>query len=206
MSVPTAYLTTAKNVRDIFAAMQRAGVPKRVTYDFLKQLGFASSGDRPVIAVLKALRFLDDSGVPTDRYRRFKDPAQAPGVLAEAMRDAYADVFTVDQSANSRTTNDLKGIFARLSDKGDSVNTKMATTFKTLADMADFAAPPTTAPVAPTKEPVGDELSERDPIAQREPGRAAGVVVHHDIHVHLPVTTEIAVYDAIFRSLRENLQ
>lgn len=132
--------------------MQRAGVPKRFTYDFLKQLGFASSGDRPVISVLKALRFLDDSGVPTERYRRFKDPAQARGVLAEAMREAYADVFTVDQAANGRTTNELKGIFARLSDKGDAVNTKMATTFKTLADMADFSAPPATTPSPPVEE------------------------------------------------------
>lgn len=205
MTVPTAYLTTAKNVKEIFAAMQRAGVPSRVTYDFLKQLGFASSGDRPVIAVLKALRFLDDSGVPTERYRRFKDPAQAPNVLAEGLREAYADVFTVDQTANTRTANDLKGIFARLSDKGDSVNTKMATTFKTLAEMADFS-------VSASAE-VGEEETlpheEGEYVAQptkREPAPRSAVVVHHDVHVHLPATTDIAVYDAIFRSLRENLQ
>ena len=31
------------------------------------------------------------------------------------------------------------------------------------------------------------------------------LVMHHDVHVHLPVSTEIDVYDAIFRSLRQNL-
>jgi len=206
MSVPTAYLTTAKNVKDVFASMQKAGVPKRFTYEFLKQLGFASSGDRPVISVMKALRFLDDSGVPTERYRRFREPAQARGVLAEAMREAYADVFTIDQAANDRTTNDLKGIFARLSEKGDAVSMKMATTFKTLADMADFTVPPA-AGVAPEEaEAAEPPQPDTTSVAASHPERAGAITVHHDVHVHLPVTTDIAVYDAIFRSLRENLQ
>lgn len=207
VAVPSAYLTTAKNVKDIFAAMQTAGVPTKFTYDFLKQLGFPSSSDRPAIAVLKALRFLDDSGVPTERYRRYKDPSQAKAVLAEAMRDAYADVFTVNQSANTLTTTDLKGVFARLSDKGESVNEKMATTFKTLADMADFQA---AAAAAGTN---GGGAAQQTPDEQKElkgqlgrEGDEGAIVIHHDVHIHLPATTDIAVYDAIFRSLRENLR
>jgi hypothetical protein len=204
-------LSTARNVKDVFAAMQRAGVPKRFTYDFLKQLGHGSSANRPVIAVLKALRFLDDGGVPTGRYRRYKDPAHAGAVMAEALRDAYADVFTVDQAANTRTTNELKGIFARLSGKGDAVNLKMATTFKTLSEMADWTA-------TPAAEASEQEAAEGEPpdLAEVEATRPyprttdgapdLGVRVHHDVHVHLPVSTDIAVYDAIFRSLRENLR
>lgn len=208
MAIPTAYLTTAKNLRPILEDMQKAGVPRRVTYEFLKQLGHGSSANRPVIAVMKALRFLTESGEPTDRYRRFKDPGQAGAVLAEALRDAYSDVFTVDEQANERTTNELKGIFARLSDKGDSVNMKMATTFKTLADIADFSA----GAAAASGNGAGPEP---EPDLEPDPGHTPelplkdlerGVVVHHDVHIHLPVTTDIAVYDAIFRSLRANLR
>ena len=54
----------------------------------LKQLGYGSSSDRPIIAVMKALRFLTESGEPTERYRRFRDPAQSGRVMAEALRDA----------------------------------------------------------------------------------------------------------------------
>lgn len=207
MAIPTAYLTTAKNVGPILADMQKAGVPNRVTYEFLKQLGHGSSANRPVIGVLKALGFLTESGEPTERYRRFKDPTQAGAVMAEALREAYADVFTVDELANEKTTNQLKGIFARLSDKGDAVNMKMATTFKTLADVADFSAPVASAsvdgaiPEAQVQpEPDADRgLEARQPVEGR-------IVVHHDVHIHLPVSTEIAVYDAIFRSLRANLR
>jgi hypothetical protein len=59
MAVPSAYLTTTKNAAAILAAMQRAGVPERFTFEFLKQLGFGSSSDRAMIAVLKALGFFE---------------------------------------------------------------------------------------------------------------------------------------------------
>lgn len=201
MAVPNTYLTTTKNTKDIMAAIQKAGVPDKFSYDFLKkQLGFGSSSDRPTIPVLKALRFLDENGVPTDRYRRYKDPSQAGAVLAEAMRDAYADVFAGDQNAHALTSNQLKGVFARLSDKGEDVNKKMATTFRVFADMADFDA-------APADDPSDSDVpSESSADAQVITGQQRlGVAVHHDVHIHLPVSTDIAVYDAIFRSLRENL-
>jgi Family of unknown function (DUF5343) len=198
MAVPSTYLTSTKNTQAILGAIQKAGVPNRFTYDFMKQLGFGSSVDRPMIPLLKALRFLDDSGTPTERYRRFKDPSLAAAVLAEGMRDAYADVFGVDQQAQSKSPNELKGIFARVSDKGESVTTKMAMTFKTLADRADF-----TAAAAPPQPTTKDEEPEKPPATD---GRGRSTVsMRHDVHVHLPVTTEIAVYDAIFKSLRENL-
>jgi hypothetical protein len=164
MAVPSAYLSTSGSIREILDDVQKAGVPQRFTYEFLKQLGHASSADRPAVAVLKALRFLSDSLEPTERYRRFKDPAQARLVMAEALRDAYADVFTVDQQANERTTNELKGIFARLSDKGDAVNQKMASTFKVLSELADFSGvppPPKEVPVPPTAKSRLEKRSRR---------------------------------------------
>lgn len=198
MAVPTAYFTSAKNVRAILESTQKGGVPSRVTYDFLKQLGYPSSSDRPVLAVMKALGFLTESGEPTGRYRRYKDPRTAAAVMAEALRDAYADVFTVDQAAFNRSTNELRGIFARLSDKGNAVNLKMATTFKTLAELADFDA-------VPEMEPVTGSEGVVDAPAVTPLGDSPGIRLHHDVHVHLPLSTDIAVYDAIFRSLRENL-
>jgi Family of unknown function (DUF5343) len=203
MPVPSAYLMTARNTRAIAEAIQRAGVPSRFTYEFLKQLGYPSSGDRPIIAVLKALGFLTDSGEPTDRYRRFKDPAQAKAVMAEAIRAAYVDVFTIDQQANTKTATDLKGIFARLSDKSESVNEKMAMTFKTLSDLADFNAPISadSAPGPSTTPPPAPP----NPLPPQPLGTEPGISLHHDVHIHLPESTNIEVYDAIFRSLREHM-
>ncbi|MGH3118797.1 MAG: DUF5343 domain-containing protein [Gaiellales bacterium] len=203
MAIPNAYLTVAGNIKPILEDIGKAGVPPKFTYDFLKQLGHPSSANRPVIGVLKAIGFLSDNGTPTDRYRRFKDPNQAGAAMAEGIREAYADVFTVDQQAHSRNATELTGIFARLSDKGQAVNKKMASTFKVLVELADFGAPvvPQTlngeAPAGPPDRPAEEP---------KETARPAGVMaLRHDVHVHLPVTTDIKVYDAIFRALRENL-
>jgi hypothetical protein len=202
MPVPSAYLTKAESAGPILGAIQRAGVPDRFTHEFLqKQLGFTSSADRPVLSVLKALRFLDDSGVPTERYRQYKDPSQARRVMAEAMREAYADIFAADQRADRLSGAQLRGMFGRISGKGESVTQKMASTFAALAALADFEAVP--------GERDADESATRqgeEDLAPSANGGTTGVLsLRHEVHVHLPSSTDIAVYNAIFRSLRENL-
>lgn len=208
MAVPSAYLATTKNTAAILDAMQKASVPPRFTYEFLKQLGYGSSGDRPFIPVLKALGFLTDGSEPTDRYRRFKDQALSKAVLAEAMRDAYSDLFAIDTAAHAKSQSDLKGMFARLSDKGDSVTSKMATTFKALAERADFSSTPGAETLVPETE---GELESSGTGKLKEPKDAKDRVsgshlrLTHDVHVHLPISTDINVYNAIFRSIKENL-
>lgn len=202
MSIPATYLPTVRRVPNILDAIQRAGVPDKFTHEFLKQLGFTSSADRSVIGVLKALRFLDDSGVPTDRYKRFRDPAHSKIVLASALKDAYADIFTIDQSAHARSRADLKGMFQRASGKSERVAELMADTFGALAKQADFTSPPIPISASETstsrEDPDAEEIPEALPLA-------GSIRLHHDVHIHLPDTTDIAVYNAIFKSLRENL-
>jgi hypothetical protein len=201
MAVPSSYLFSTKNVGNILDAIQRAGVPPRFTYDFFnKQLGFPSSSDRPIIPLFKAMRFIDESGVPTDRYRRFKDKSVAGAALAEGLREAYADVFASDQQAQNLRPEELKGLFARLSGKSETVAEKMATTFKALASHADFAAQAASNGSGPD---VSKEEEEERP--EEVHAELRGLQLHHDVHVHLPVSTDIAVYDAIFRSLRQTL-
>jgi hypothetical protein len=76
----------------------------------------------------------------------------------------------------------------------------MATTFKGLAEMADWK------PVANASKPL---VATREPEAvapaaaeDHDPGR---LVLHHDVHIHLPPTSDVSVYTAIFRALRAEL-
>jgi hypothetical protein len=203
MALPGSYLNSAKNLSAIFTSIQSAGVPARFTHEFLKQLGYTSSNDRAVIPVMKALRFLDDNSAPTDRYRRYRDPEMSRAVMAEALRDAYSDLFTVSQKANEQSTTALSGTIARISGKGDAVAKKMATTFKSLAGLADWTA--TTAVQDDTKDDRDDD-DEPDPPSNpdNETPPRGFPTLHHDVHVHLPVSTDVKVYDAIFRSLRDH--
>lgn len=204
MAVPSAYLTSTKNTAAILDAMQRAAVPDRFTYEFLKQLGFAGSGDRSMISVLKSLGLLNDSSNPTPRYRQFKDKSLAKAVLAQGIRDGYADVFAIETEAHTKTIQEVNGIFARLSDKGETVTSKMAMTFKALCGLADFSAsvvPEESSRAEPENPPPPPPSDQTLP----PPAPLGVLTLRHDIHVHLPLSTDVAVYDAVFKSLKANL-
>lgn len=215
MSVPTAYLMSTKNTKLIFESMQKASLPtKGFTHEFLKNMGYSSSGDRPIIPVLKAIGFLDQTGMPTQLYRDYKDPATAGRALAQGLRNGYADLFAIDTEAHTKTQKELAGMFARLSEKGESVTAKMAMTFHALAGLADFSQAGSTGgsdSAGSDGSSDGGGTGDTGGGNGGDTGGAGGgtgggvIALRHDIHVHLPLSTDVAVYDAIFKSLRENL-
>jgi hypothetical protein len=211
-------MLTVRNLPAVFEAIRNAGVPDRFTHSFLKQLGFTSSGDRAVISVMKSLRFLDESSTPTDRYKRYRDPSLSGAVMAEALRDAYSDLFTIKESAHSMPPGEMKGAFKRLSGKGDSAAEKMTATFRALAKLADWS-PEGAAAAADGSADDADSTEEKEqapppkgrrkktPAEEEEDENHSSAfmpTLRHDIHVHLPPTQDVKVYDAIFRSLREH--
>lgn len=73
--------------------MQQAQAPKQFTVSFLQNLGFKSTADRLIVGMLKTLGFLEPSGTPTQRYFEFLDQTQSARILAEGIREAFADLF-----------------------------------------------------------------------------------------------------------------
>ena len=211
MPLPEAYTTIPGNIPKLLDAMQTAGVPPRVTVEFLKTLGFKSSNDRNLIRILKAVGFLDDNGVPTAKYREFRDRGKGPAVLADALRVAYEDLFLAHTKAHELSTEKLKGIIATKTSKGDRVVSEIARTFQALAKKADFSAEPASIPEETESkefaEPQEKETAKPEPAQQlrSEVGRSSAPTFHYNIQIHLPTTTDISVYNAIFRSLKENL-
>lgn len=205
MPVPDSYFNTTGNIEKIFGAIQSAGVPERFTHQFLKQLGFNSSNDRAVIPVMKALRFLDENSTPTERYKRYRDRGIAGAVMAEALRDAYGDIFTVNENAHTLPSSQAADAFKRVTNKGDAVAKKMATTFRALSKLADWSGSAVANEVESAMVEAGPREAEASEDDRSAGGTRAGTFsLRHDIHVHLPVSTEVKVYDAIFRSLREH--
>lgn len=176
-----------------------------------------------IIGVLKSLGLLDDQGKPTQRYYAFLDQTQSAAVLAEAIREAYADLFAVNINAQALSKNDLTNKFKTLSQGSlsESVLEKMATTFQSLVKLADFTAPPPR-----QRQDTVDELDDGfeefeaanlDETAEEQPrprrirdrqgagiGRSLGGL-HYNIQIILPDSRDPQVYDALFRSLREHL-
>lgn len=211
MSLPNAYLTSFKNTPDIMKAIQAAQAPDRFALKFLEGLGYASSNDRTIINVLKALGFLDDSGVPTNRYHRYLDQTQSALVLAEGIREAYEDLFRVNRNAHTMSANEVKNKMKTLSEGAftDRVLTQMAGTFTTLVKEADFSAAPTPdAQPDPTPATESPEVSTPPATNGQAPLVAPSPFgsLAYNINIQLPESRDPAVFNAIFNALREHFR
>ncbi len=213
LALPTAYLQSAKNLSGILDSIKTAQAPEKFTTRFLTELGFASSSDRTIISVLKALGFLDADGKPTDRYYRFLDQSQSQKVLAEGIRDAYSDLFKINTKAQTLKPTDISGKFKTLSEGkfSESVLQKHVTTFTSLVKLADFSEEvsltdiPKDETFVEDEDPqsVQNETSQVPPTAKSANSSLGGL--HYNIQIILPTTRDVAVYDAIFRSLKDHL-
>jgi hypothetical protein len=145
------------------------------------------------------------------------DRSRAKQVVAAGIKDAFGELFAVNTRANElggeEVKNKLRTMYA--GKKTDLVIGNIAKTFKALCEYSDFSTPIPTpasdngtteagasrAPV-PTPPDTGLTVSEK----QRSPsGRINVSGLQYHINIVLPDSRDQAVYDAIFRSLREHL-
>jgi Family of unknown function (DUF5343) len=209
VGLTNAYLVTTKNLESFLNSLKTAKAPERFNSRFLQQLDFASSNDRLFIGLLKSLGFIDESGVPTKRYYQFLDQSQSGRVLAEALREAYEDLFAVNIRANEMSGDEIKNKLRTLTmgQKSDNVLTLMANTFRALSDLAEWDAPVVPEIVAPpVAEPL--DIPVPDPVKvipeQRSNGQSK-LQLHYNIQIHLPESRDPAVFDAIFQALKKHI-
>lgn len=210
MSLPDSYTQKPGAIPAYFDAVLDAQPPDRFSIKFLENLGFTSTNDRLFIGILKDLGFLSADGAPQQRYYEFMDRSQSRTILATAIEEAFSDLFAVNKKANEISPEDVKNKLRTLyaGKKTDNVIDRIAKTFTALCEYADFS-----------KAAAGVKASEEDKTKKKDEGvpkktdrgiqTVSGVValdsLQYHINIVLPDTRDQAVYDAIFRSLREHL-
>ena len=208
MALSNAYLITTKNLEGFLNAIRSAKAPERFSNAFLKQLDYASSNDRLFIGLLKSLGFLDETAAPTKRYYEFLDQGQSGRILADAIREAYEDLFAVNTRAQEMSLEDVKNKLRTLTQgqKSENVVNLMANTFKALSELADWEAPPQSHAIQGVQPP--EPVIEKPvvtPAKRVTEGGTEGMQLHYNIQIHLPESRDPAVYEAIFQALRTHL-
>lgn len=210
MSLPDSYTLKPNAISAYFDAVLDAQPPERFSLKFLENLGFTSTNDRLFIGILKELGFLNADGVPQQRYFDFMDRSQSRHVVADGIRDAYSDLFAINAKANELSANDVKNKLRSLyvGKKTDNVIDRIATTFAALCEYADFSKTGTAGPATREVQEKGKETPQQKKHEGgiREVGQAISLdSLQYHINIILPEARDQAVYDAIFRSLREHL-
>jgi hypothetical protein len=196
------YTTVPGKIKPLLARIRDVGIPPKVTVQWLKTVGFTSSNDASLIGVLKYIGFIDASGVPTARWTQYRG-AEHKAVLGEALRTSYADLFAVYPDANQRPVGELDHVFSTSSSGGKHVITRIVSTFRTLAEQAEFS-------------PVGDRTDLHlvsgplhTPAAPRAVATAArnsgGPPLHIDVQIHISPEASAEQIDQIFASMAKHL-
>lgn len=204
MTADLPYMISVGNVEGILKKIRQGGTPPKFTGEFVKTtLGFTASQDRAFPKILKQLKFISPDGTPLPRYNEFKSATEGGKAMAQGLREGWQPIFMANQKANDLSTTELTDIFKTVTGQGESVSQKMATTFKAFAKHADWTAPHADQP--PLDDDPNGASDPPPPPFERGAG-SGSLSLHHDIHLHLPPTSDVAVYRAIFRALREELQ
>lgn len=188
----------------LFGKIQEAAVPPKFTQDFMSTaLDLKSSSYRAMIPLLKKLGFIDQANVPTESYRAFRDSTQSGAIMAERLRGAYRQLFMANEYAWKLSKKDLQDKLKSMLGVGeDDANVLyIAGTFLELSKLAIWDGG-TPKPKSEVKQGGESETLGEDSLGRTFRGNLG---LSYTINLNLPATTEIEVFNAIFKSLRENL-
>ena len=104
-------------IKPILKSIEKAGKPKRFTYEILKKIGYASSNDRAIIPLLKRLGFLTENGTPTEYYNELKDSTKSAYVLGQRIQDLYSELYSINTNIHNATNDEIKGAISRVTGK-----------------------------------------------------------------------------------------
>lgn len=194
------YMSAYGNITKALEKLQKAATPDRFSQDFLAtKLGMKGGSAKPVIPFLKRVGFLSSDGSPTNLYERFRNKGQAGAAAAEALRRGYSALYDVNQYIHDASDDDLKGVVVQVTGMGRDSKTLGAVlgSFKALRAFADFDVA--------EEEAASSLTADEQATAPRPTPTIAGLNLGYTINLHLPATSDVAVFNAIFKSLSENL-
>lgn len=207
MAITNSYLTSTKNLESIINSVINAKAPERFTNKFLEDLGYKSSNDRLIIGMFKALGLLDDNGQPLQRYYEFLDQTQTGRIIAIGIEEAYEDLFNLRKDAQNLTNDEVKNKLKTITQgqKSDKILGLMAMTFRAFCDLADWDADAAEEPSEIKTPPTTLQDNNIETTQAKTVATGTEMNLHYNIQIHLPETTNMAVYDAIFQSLKKHL-
>lgn len=205
------YVTSPGNIEKALLGIKSASVPERVSQDFVKTILKipGGSGDQ-MTAFLKKIEFTQSDGTPSELYKKFRNPSTSGQSVARAIKKAYAALYIRNEFMHSLGDDELLGLIVEETGlPHDSNPVKMTfASLKALKKHADFGND-----VDPEVKQLEDERpisvqSLRDygqEVPQPRQTESIGLNLGYTINLNLPATSDQAVFNAIFKSLKEHL-
>ena len=215
------YVTATGNIERALVGIKQAATPPTVSQDFVKTiLGIKGGSGNQMTAYLRKIGFVGVDGTPTQIYTRFRNPDAdtAGAAAAEALKIGYAALYARNEYMHSLTDEKLKGlIIEETGAGGDSQVVGMILgSIKAIKKYAVYAAKGAAVQVVDPEPQTQQNGGVPNPGTNNQSnnggangvqrgGEGIGLNLAYTINLNLPATSDIAVFNAIFKSLKENL-
>jgi hypothetical protein len=210
------YISGAGNIAQMIAQLRKS-FPGTITADTVRKLGIAPNNESYVINVLQFIKLLDTEGKKTalagQVFSKHKDEDFAQA-LEKTVKDAYGPLFELHSDGSwTLSDEDLITFFRQSDQTSDVIGRRQAGVFKVLASLSGHGEVPVAKPAKQKAVAAAKKKSLGAP--KQEPSNASSTVIEkkHEGSLGLTVRVEINLppggtkdtYDAIFKSIRENL-
>jgi len=201
------YVSSPGNIDKALLGIKSAAVPERVSQDFVKTiLKIPGGSGAQMTTFLKKLGLADGAGAPNETYRKFRNPASSGAAIASAIRSAYAPLYVRNEFMHELNDTELLGLVVEETGEAhDSNPVKLIVScIKHLKAFANFGVA-TDVQVPLVIKP--DEGNPKDTPPRHESGfqKNFDFRLGYTINLNLPATSDAAVFDAIFKSLKTHL-
>ncbi len=209
------YVTATGNVAKALTAIAAAATPDTVSGNFVKTILKipGGSGDQ-MTSFLKKVGFVNPDATPTEIYKKFRNGATRGSAAAESLKFGYAPLYKRNEYLHELTDKEIKGLI--LEETGAAAESSLPnlilSCIKSLRNFADFSKlnRPAEIETQIDSNPSNDIIIE--PVRNQNTGQRArspsekiGLNVGYNINLNLPATSDISVFNAISKSLKENL-
>lgn len=206
------YVQVTGTLESMLDKIKSASVPEKFSQDFVSTKLLLKGGTaRAIIPFVKKMGLVTSDGTPTERYKEFRNSHKSEYAIADAMRDLYEPLFEMNEYVYDLDAPKLKGLIVEATgaEANSAVVQKTLSTFQALRKRANFEKEDEEPEV--TRETNQAEKPQNHvPIIHHGYGHSSantkeGINLSYTINLNLPATTDIEVFNAIFKSLRQHL-
>ena len=206
MAADIPYVTTPGSIVKIFEKIKEAQTPETFSQDFLKtKLGFNGGSYMTFISWAKKCGLLSSDGAPTQLYKQFRNPTTSGVSVATALKTAYSELYSRNEYCHDLDKKAFKGLVMEATGEAhDSQKVeRIVSTFFNAKTLADFEIKTS----VPKENEFEKPKKETEHLLQKEKTekKSISLGLNYTINLVLPKTDDPAIYNAIFKSLKENL-
>lgn len=200
------YMAAPGSIPKILEKIKEAGTPENFNPDFLStKLGFKGGNYRTFISWAKKIGLLNSDGAPSLLYKKFRNPSSSKNSLAEALRNGYSELYSRNEYCHELDKKAFKGLVMEAT--GEAHDSKVVelivSSFFNAKQYADFDNNEQAETVPEEQTQTTENRIEHKQTETNS--KKVNLGLNYTINLVLPKTDDPAVYNAIFKSLNDNL-